>query len=246
MNGEGSDDGSGDNDGDNSNLESKIYDWIFSKSSDASEEERAFAPSDGEIAAELVAQIPITLGEVTADLGVGAADGATPDFIIDPQDYYTPYNQQTYATGETIGNMAVTGGFTGAGSLRYAGVKAASNVKSARTAMNVVESAFPPGSVGAAKVWSISARLKVAQLPTTGKIRFVPPNGYKASNPLNRGNQNGYIDKFGNEWVRGPSRTRGDAFEWDVQLSNTGKEKLGWASPDGRHLNVSLGGHITH
>jgi hypothetical protein len=36
-------------------------------------------------------------------------------------------------------------------------------------------------------------------------------------------------------WNRtGPSRTAGQPFEWDVQL------------PDGRHLNVSLHGEITH
>ncbi|WP_352230889.1 polymorphic toxin type 17 domain-containing protein [Pelosinus sp. IPA-1] len=32
---------------------------------------------------------------------------------------------------------------------------------------------------------------------------------------------------------------------WDVQLSNTGKNQLGWATRDGSH-NVSLDGNITH
>ncbi|WP_152810488.1 polymorphic toxin type 17 domain-containing protein [Ostreibacterium oceani] len=31
-----------------------------------------------------------------------------------------------------------------------------------------------------------------------------------------RGPNNGFIDRFGNEWVRGPSRTKGQAFEWDA------------------------------
>jgi len=65
-------------------------------------------------------------------------------------------------------------------------------------------------------------------------------------NPLERGPNNGYLDKFGNEWVSGPSRTRDQPFEWDVQLSSLGKAKLGWASRDGKHINVSLDGKITH
>ncbi|WP_349826528.1 polymorphic toxin type 17 domain-containing protein [Brenneria populi] len=46
--------------------------------------------------------------------------------------------------------------------------------------------------------------------------------------------------------VKGPSRTQGQAFEWDVQLSERGKAQLGWANRDGKHLNVSLDGKITH
>ncbi|MFZ4835209.1 polymorphic toxin type 17 domain-containing protein [Rouxiella sp. Mn2063] len=42
-----------------------------------------------------------------------------------------------------------------------------------------------------------------------------------------------YFDGFGNEWVKGPSRTAGQAFEWDVQLSRTCKAQLGWATRDG-------------
>ena len=105
----------------------------------------------------------------------------------------------------------------------------------------------PRGTGGAAKVWtSTKGRLKAAKLPTTGKIRFVPQKGYNPSNPLARGPNNGYIDRFGNEWVRGPSRTKGQEFEWDVQLSKTGRKKLGWATRDGSHANVSLDGRFTH
>ena len=32
---------------------------------------------------------------------------------------------------------------------------------------------------------------------------------------------NGYIDKFKNKWVKGPSRTAEQKFDWDVQLSKT-------------------------
>ena len=83
--------------------------------------------------------------------------------------------------------------------------------------------------------------LKKVGLPTTGKIRFVP--GKKG---LIGNSENGYIDKFGNKWVKGNTRTSGEAYEWDVQLSNTGRSQLGWATRDGSHLNVSLKGRITH
>lgn len=55
---------------------------------------------------------------------------------------------------------------------------------------------------------SIKGRLKSAQLPTSGGIRYVPPRGYSPSMALPRGSNRGYIDRFGNEWVRGPSRTQ--------------------------------------
>ena len=110
----------------------------------------------------------------------------------------------------------------------------------------IADSSFPAGSAGAGKVWSKKARLKTANLPTTGKIRYIPPKGYKPTQPLPRGPQNGFLDKFGNEWVRGESRTKGQAFEWDVQLSNTGREKIGWLTRDGSHANISLDGRVTH
>ena len=88
--------------------------------------------------------------------------------------------------------------------------------------------------------------IKKAQLPTKGKIRFVPPEKWNATETLNRTNTGGYIDKFGNIWEKGPSRTASEPFEWNVQLSNIGKDQLGWASRDGSHINVSLKGGITH
>ena len=94
--------------------------------------------------------------------------------------------------------------------------------------------------------YTIKSRMKDAKLPNEGKIRFIPPDNYNASTPLRRGPQNGYIDKFDNEWIKGPSRTAGEPFEWDVQLSKLGKAHFDWASRDGNHLNVSLGGKITH
>ena len=106
--------------------------------------------------------------------------------------------------------------------------------------------AFPSGSVGASKIWSKAARLKDAQLPREGRIRYVPPDNWDGSAPLPRGPNKGFVDKFGNEWTKGPSRTEGQTFEWDVQLSSKGRSQIGWTTRDGSHANVSLDGKITH
>jgi filamentous hemagglutinin len=115
---------------------------------------------------------------------------------------------------------------------------------------------FPPGSVGAAKSWSIKARLSVQGLPNQGRARYVPMEGYNPSMPLPRGNRNGYIDRFGNEWVKGPSRTLGEHFEWDFRLSPKGERffkhlenSVGLFIKDvghGPYVNISPVGHITH
>jgi RHS repeat-associated protein len=70
-----------------------------------------------------------------------------------------------------------------------------------------------------------------AQLPTRrGRFRFIAPEGSNPSNPV-RGPRKGWMDKFGNEWVKGPPHHfPGENFEWDVQL------------PDGTHINVSPDG----
>ena len=125
--------------------------------------------------------------------------------------------------------------------------KLSKNSRKQRHVVELKEPTFNPfGSMGAAKPWTIAQRLKYAQLPTTGKIRFIPQNSNYPNPPILKGNNHGYIDKFFNEWVKGPSRTAGQEFEWDVQLSKIGKKQLGWASRDGKHLNVSLDGKITH
>ncbi len=85
---------------------------------------------------------------------------------------------------------------------------------------------------------------KKEKLPTKGKIRYVPPKGVGDKLPQAPGE--GYIDKFDNVWVKGKSRTLGEPFEWDVQLSRRGQHKLGWLSRDNSHINVSLDGRITH
>jgi hypothetical protein len=54
-------------------------------------------------------------------------------------------------------------------------------LQAARNAQAAADASFAPGSIGAAKVWTTKARIKAAQLPTEGKIRFVPPIKYKSS-----------------------------------------------------------------
>lgn len=73
-----------------------------------------------------------------------------------------------------------------------------------------------------------------AGLPTRrGMIRFVAPRGTNKDNPV-RGPNGGFIDRFGNEWVKGPPHHfPGYTFEWDVQV------------PGGGHVNVSLDGIIS-
>ncbi|WP_211229693.1 polymorphic toxin type 17 domain-containing protein, partial [Arsenophonus nasoniae] len=123
----------------------------------------------------------------------------------------------------------------------------AAAINAGKTPFYVEEPPFnQSGTGGAAQPWSTKGRINHVQLPNTGKIRYVPPEGYSPSQPLPRGPNNGYIDKFKNEWVKGPSRTAGQSFEWDIQLSSQGKSQLGWATRDGSHLNVSLDGKITH
>ncbi|SFN47454.1 filamentous hemagglutinin [Xenorhabdus japonica] len=56
----------------------------------------------------------------------------------------------------------------------------------------------------------------------------------------------GYLDRFGNVWTKGPSRTAGESFEWDIQLSKTGRKQIGWVTRDGSHANISLKGEVTH
>lgn len=54
------------------------------------------------------------------------------------------------------------------------------------------------------------------------------------------------MDRFGNIWTKGDSRTAGEHMEWDVQLSNKGHKQFSWICGEKNHLNVSLKGRITH
>ena len=78
---------------------------------------------------------------------------------------------------------------------------------------------------------SISKRMRDAGLhglPSKGTYRYLAPVGYDPCNPLPKGKNGGYLDRFGNEWVQGPYH--GDPSkpfnkEWDVQLSPIGEGK---------------------
>lgn len=104
----------------------------------------------------------------------------------------------------------------------------------------------PNDEATAPQKWTKRGRIKAAKLPSEGAIRYIPDERWHPSQRLKQGDRNGFVDKFGNEWIKGPSRTPGEPFEWDVQLSPLGQKQLGWASRDGQHINVSLKGRITH
>lgn len=90
----------------------------------------------------------------------------------------------------------------------------------------------------------VKGLLKDAGLPFKGRIRFVPEK-----NAINTGlrvsREGGFVDRFGNRWVRPRGHIVGEP-HWDVQLSPTGKAKLGWLSRSGEHINVSNDGRIVH
>lgn len=63
---------------------------------------------------------------------------------------------------------------------------------------------------------SSKSLLKEAKLPRKGKMRFIPSKSDLMRGKLSTqkvGNERGYVDKFGNVWIKGPSRTKGEAFE---------------------------------
>jgi hypothetical protein len=97
---------------------------------------------------------------------------------------------------------------------------------------------------------SIKGLIKQEGLPTKGKLRYVPPKKLHSFDRLPHeklpGRKIGFIDRFGNLWVKGESRTKGQPYEWDVQLSKQGIQQVGWMTRDNSHLNVSLDGRVTH
>jgi hypothetical protein len=96
----------------------------------------------------------------------------------------------------------------------------------------------------------IKGLLKKARLPIKGKLRYVPPKKLHVTEGLPQvvwhDRRRGFLDRFGNVWLKGESRTQGHDFEWDVQLSKQGKQQVGWMTRDNSHLNVSLDGRVTH
>lgn len=76
--------------------------------------------------------------------------------------------------------------------------------------------------------------LRDHNLPTGGEFPFVPPKHWRPNQPLRKNSKGEYIDSKGRRWRKGPSRTEGEDWEWDVQL------------PNGDHLNIDWGGNVTH
>ncbi|AIK38969.1 toxin 45 family protein [Bacillus pseudomycoides] len=84
-----------------------------------------------------------------------------------------------------------------------------------------------------------------AELPNKGHFRFIPGKEVKFNRQLN-----GYVDKFGNVWTKGPYHgdpKKNFEFEWDVQLSEKGLKEWGKYTKNGKkYINVAPDGTISH
>lgn len=88
-------------------------------------------------------------------------------------------------------------------------------------------------------------RLRKAKLPTNGRFHFQPDPHWDPRDPIEWDKEGlGYVDAFDNVWRKGPSRTPGQPFEWDVQLHPSSTWRR--FSKDGKHLNVTLDGRLSH
>lgn len=102
-----------------------------------------------------------------------------------------------------------------------------------------------------------SKKLQDSKLPMDGDVQYIPPRDWKAHQPLKKGTK-GFLDDYGNEWVKGdlrfhkgkhhPDVMQEGNFEWDVQLSKAGRHKFRDHLKDKNqtHLNVSWKGKVTH
>ncbi|MBM3242546.1 hypothetical protein FJZ31_40315 [Candidatus Poribacteria bacterium] len=89
------------------------------------------------------------------------------------------------------------------------------------------------------------ATLEAGKITLQRKDTIVPRRGYQPVNPLPKGINGGYIDRFNKEWLKPRGQIVGE-FHWDVQLSPVGQQQLGWASRTGKYINVSQDGRIVH
>ena len=110
-------------------------------------------------------------------------------------------------------------------------------------ALNAVNN-LHKGAEAAYKNSKFLAKSENLTLPTKGPVPFVPPSRWDINRPA-KGPNGGFIDDFGNEWVKGKSRTAGEHHEWDIIPKNT-RSGIANFSRDGSHVNVSLEGIITH
>jgi hypothetical protein len=98
---------------------------------------------------------------------------------------------------------------------------------------------------GGAPSTSTLGKLKQARLPTEGDFQFRPRRDWNPSNRISWDKEKrGFVDRSKNVWRKGPSRTPGQPFEWDVQLAPGSSWKE--FSRDGKHLNVTLDGRLSH
>lgn len=92
-------------------------------------------------------------------------------------------------------------------------------------------------------------RLKKAGLPQEGDFRFEPPKKYHPGNklPVAEGG-NGFVDRYGNIWRKGPYHGKPGLFEseWDVQLSEAGKRMWGRFARGKGYINVRPDGMLSH
>jgi hypothetical protein len=84
-----------------------------------------------------------------------------------------------------------------------------------------------------------------AYVRSTGNFPYVPPRGSTEIPVRQCGKKPCFEDAFGNLWVSGPTRTAGEAFEWDVQVGNSAwVREISGGKPN---LNVSpVSGRLTH
>jgi Novel toxin 17 len=76
--------------------------------------------------------------------------------------------------------------------------------------------------------------LQKLNLPYQGEFPFLPPKRWRPKQPLHGPSTGGYYDLRGRLWKKGRSVTKGQHFEWDVQV------------PGGSHVNVDWTGRVTH
>ena len=84
-----------------------------------------------------------------------------------------------------------------------------------------------------------------AYVRRTGNFPYVPPKGATDIPVRQCGKRPCFEDAFGNLWVSGPTRTAGEAFEWDVQVGSAAwVREISGGKPN---LNVSpVSGRLTH
>ena len=87
--------------------------------------------------------------------------------------------------------------------------------------------------------------VKAKGLPTDGRFHFVA-DGNKVEFNRSKG---GYVDRYGNVWLKGPYHgdpKLGFTYEWDVQLSASGKNAWGKFANGKGYINVRPDGGLSH